>query len=356
MGVLKLLIVDDDPEELEVCRATVKTYQRTHGREIELVESQSLKDAQCKIDSSFDGAIVDLKLGNEGDAGNRIAEKIRESFRIPVAIFTGTPQNATPDSNHLGLGIHKKGEVAYVQLFDGFFKIFNTGLTNIFGGRGEIEKTMNKVFWDNLLPQLDAWMGHVDSGKPTEKALLRFTLNHLMELLDEDAGACFPEEMYLSPPVSVRLRTGSIVANKESGLNCIVLTPSCDLVVRPGGGIKTDRIKICEIEETQTIIDMVLEGIGNQGKRIKKLSSLLRNNYSDYYHWMPRTNKFPGGFVNFRKATAMPKTDFEEQYNSPAIQVSSQFTKDIIARYAGFYARQGQPDFDFDHIAEQMLL
>ena len=42
------------------------------------------------------------------------------------------------------------------------------------------------------------------------------------------------------------------------------------------------------------------------------LSKLLRNNYYMYFHFLPKTGIFPGGFVNFRKIETYKLTDFKK--------------------------------------------
>ena len=212
MSKFKLLIVEDDEEELDTCRTTVKRYEKEKGREIELVESKTLEDAQIKINNSFDGVIIDLKLGPAGDEGNRVIQEIHDKNRIPVAILTGTPGNADSKFKDI-IKVYKKGENGLDEIFNDLIQIYDTGLTKIFGGRGQIENTMNKVFWDNILPQLDSWKLHVEQGEKTEKALLRFTINHLLELLNDDTDICYPEEMYITPVISENIRTGTAVSN-----------------------------------------------------------------------------------------------------------------------------------------------
>ena len=79
------------------------------------------------------------------------------------------------------------------------------------------------------------------------------------------------------------------------------------------------------------------------------------NNLSGYYHWLPPTKGFPGGVINFRKSMAVSAEKFNDEFEPPEIQVSSQFIKDIVHRFSAFYARQGQPDFDFDELAMSLL-
>lgn len=352
MSKFKLLIVEDDKEELDTCRTTVMRYEKEKGREIELVESKTLEDAQIKINNSFDGVIIDLKLGPAGDEGNRVIQEIHDKNRIPVAILTGTPGNADSKFKDI-IKVYKKGENGLDEILDDLIQIYDTGLTKIFGGRGHIENTMNEIFWKNILPQLDSWKSHVEQGEKTEKALLRFTINHLLELLNDDTDICYPEEMYITPVISENIRTGSVVINNIEQKKYIVMSPACDLVCH-NGNFNTDRILLCEIEDYNSVKDQALDGITKTDKKQRKLNQLLKNNFTDYHHWLPPTSAFSGGFINFRWIIALDKTDFKAAFDSPQVQVSSHFIKDVVSRFSSYYARQGQPDFDFNTISKNM--
>ena len=356
---LKLLMVEDNESDLEVCRDTLKRYQIESGRKINLVESKTLDDALKEINKSFDGAIIDLRLDTEGDEGNKVIKHIHDSYRIPIAILTGTPQNA--DTGIYYLGVYKKGETGYDELFDSFHQVYDTGLTRILGGRGAIEQAMDRVFWDNILPHLEDWKNYVSSGKDTEKALLRFTISHLLELLDEDLETYFPEEMYISPPISTNIKTGSIVQNASKDYY-VVLSPACDLAVH-NGNIKTDRILVCFIEKNmiskaQKAFNSEIVEDDSEKQKVKKkkekdraerlLTQLPGNNFSNYYHYLPRTSRFNGGVINFRKVNTFKPREFKKEFGKPIIQISMAFAKDIVARFSSYYARQGQPDFDAD--------
>ena len=370
MSKFKLLIVEDDEEELDTCRTTVKRYEKEKEREIELVESKTLEDAQIKINNSFDGVIIDLKLGPAGDEGNRVIQEIHDKNRIPVAILTGTPGNADSKFKDI-IKVYKKGENGLDEIFDDLIQIYDTGLTKIFGGRGQIENTMNKVFWDNILPQLDSWKLNVESGNLTEKALLRFTINHLLELLNDDLDNCIPEEMYIIPPFSPQIKTGSIVQKKESNDYYIILSPACDLAIH-GGNIKTNRILVCLIEKHNIRIlktakkNLALEISEDDDDTIKDkkinqkrnaeylLTQVTQNNYSNYYHFLPQTASFEGGVIDFRKIETYKPTEFYSKFESPIVQICMAFIKDIVARFSSYYARQGQPDFDFDFLSKEL--
>jgi hypothetical protein len=302
-----------------------------------------------KLDNSFDGAIIDLKLADQGNEGNIVTKQIEEFyFRIPVLILTGTPDAV--DRNTIIIDVLKKGEpgTGYEDILNCFWKIYDTGLTRIMGGRGLIEKTLENVFKQNLLPHINKWVsyGKADSSR-TEKALLRHALSHLLQLLDDDADRCFPEEVYLTPPLSDKIRTGSVVKEKDSEQMFVVMNPACDLVIRDNGECKTDRILIVQIDSKAALFPSNPTTALSKNQK-KDLEKAYRNNKTTYYHWLPKTNFFEGGFLNFRKLSSLSVKEFGNKFEKPTIQISPNFVKDMVARFSAYYARQGQPDIDFD--------
>lgn len=80
-----------------------------------------------------------------------------------------------------------------------------------------------------------------------------------------------------------------------------------------------------------------------------ELKQAYGNNKSAFYHWLPETEFFKGGFLNFRKLVTLENKEFEGKFETPPkVQISPPFVKDIVARFSSYYARQGQPDIDFD--------
>jgi len=48
------------------------------------------------------------------------------------------------------------------------------------------------------MPQKETWVAYGEKDAiRTEKALLRHTLNHLLQILDDEVDNCFPEELYI---------------------------------------------------------------------------------------------------------------------------------------------------------------
>ena len=357
MTSIKLLVIEDDPQDIGTCRNTVDRYKHQKQRDVDLVECRDVDEAFSELDNTFDGAIIDLRLGDEGDEGNQVIQRIKErQYRFPVAILTGTPSAADQDFSYIG--VFKKGEVGagFEDLFDRFWRIQQTGLTRILGGRGIIESKLAEVFWNNILPQIEKWeaYGEAESAR-TENALLRHTLNHLIQLIDEDIERYFPEEFYLHPPPGEGVRTGSILKAKEGDQRFAVLSPDCDLVVRSDGNRNTDRVLLVEIVLPDALYSWFdSQSLGSLGQDKKDtVRRALENNGPRHYHCLPQTDFFPLGFLNFRSVSTVEEGKLSDRFDlPPKVQISPPFVKDIVARFSSYYARQGQPDLDFTGLIE----
>jgi CheY-like chemotaxis protein len=337
MSELRILLVEDDEGDLKRCKQDLNRYKANKQRDIKLVECETLDDVLKELENPFDGVIIDLQLTPGGDEGKQVIRQIRESlFRIPIFIFTGRPEDV--DKSIKDIEVFTKANTDFYDLLDELCETYDTGFTRILGGDGKIEELLGKVFLENLLLQRKKWVSYGKTDlERTENALLRYTLNHLLQLLDEDEKPHFREEFYLYPHVSKHITTGSIVREKTSNQPFVVLSPACDLVIRQNGTSNTDHILLVEIESMNQALD---------GSRSKSKVQEIVNNKRQYLHWLPQTDFFEGGVLNFRKLKTLHKNDFKEQFEKPSIQTSPFFIKDIVSRFSSCYARQGQPEID----------
>jgi hypothetical protein len=284
--------------------------------------------------------------------------EIHSAYRIPIAVLTGTPDNVTVTCEYLGC--FKKGVTGYEEILDMIMEVHATGITRILGGRGLLEDAMTNIFWNHFLPQLKTWKAYRSSGRETEQSILRMVLNHLLDLLDNDENPARPEEMYIVPPLSAGIKTGSIMSKKIDKKRFIVISPPCDLVVRSSGLFKTDKVLLAELVPFEGVRDGVrdgvLAGVVKADKKVSKLAELLKNNHSEYYHWLPGIiDRFEGSFINFRWTESVPSIDINTIFDEPVAQLSAPFVKEVIARFSAFYARQGQPDLDFEELPTKLV-
>lgn len=331
-----ILLVEDTESDVKNCTDTAERMNDENEDVTIVIDcAKTVEEASHKLKcNNYHGVIIDIKIedGTEKN-GNDVITNIVSTYRLPVAVMTGTPGFKSSVGEQIPVYI--KGEKKYSDIINELIEIDNTGLFNVLGGKGLIEQKMISIFWNNLYPQLDKWKQYRADGIETEAILLRYTLAHLLEGLSEDGPAYCTEETYISlTGMDDRLHTGDIVINKKGDEAFILLSPPCDLAVH-NGKTKTDTIMLCTIEEVQT----------NIGK--DKLTNIIKNK-NEFNHWLPNNSMFKGGVVNFRKVITLPIEEFDEQYKSIGIKVQDAFVKNIMNRFSAYYARQGQPDFDFD--------
>lgn len=341
---MNILLVEDDNESVKACQE----FATLDEREINIEVAKTIDDVKLCLNKDIDTAIVDIKLGNISDAGNSVIDEINAlSLRIPTVIHTGTPASVTASA----LKVFTRGENTYKEIFDYLFDVNNTGIVNILGKKGLLEKKLSEVYSRNIQPVIsNSWInyGKINSEQ-TEKALLRYTLNHLMQLLEntDDVEKCYPEEMYIFPPMDENYRTGSIVKDNENHY-FIILSPACDLALH-NGSFKTERVLLVEIKDTSSIIALATKHCMTSEERKEKMESIFKNTFSLYYHWLPKVDFYSGGIINFRRINSLAKKELQKNYSKPVIQIAPFFCKDIVARFSSYYARQGQPDIDYEN-------
>ncbi|AFA47443.1 response regulator [Acetobacterium woodii] len=340
----KFLLIEDSEDDAALFQDTVKRLNiEAKVETYQLCIAKTYSEGIEMIGSGFDGVIIDIRL-DDGHSGNEIIREIMQKYRLPVAIFTGTPDTEQKDGSPIL--VYKKGEAEHKDILSNLCKVSETGLFNVLGGTGILEKVMNQIFWKNLYPQIGLWTGKKAQGIETEKLLLRYTVSHIQELIDSETPAYVTEEMYIKPPIINTIKTGAIYQSPEAGIYCIVLSPPCDLVVH-NGVVKTNRILVCEIDNHDVVNKEIADKASRRDKKKENIQNAIKNNYSDYYHWLPKNSLFCGGYINFRNVMTYPIDQFIDEYGQPIAKIQEYFVKSILNRFSSYYARQGQPDFDF---------
>ena len=375
MNEMKLILIEDYEQDVNSCREAVQDFNEENGCQIQLEIHTTIKSASNALENSyFDGAIIDMKLADSGNEGNQALDVIRKHLkRIPVAIYTGTPDVADV-TDIPSIGLFKKADITYGELIYKFWDIYKTGITKIMGGKGQIEQSLSQIFIKHLLPEIVTVLGNGSTGSEsnwvryakinsheTEEALLRHTINHLTHELYKSDGKCYPDEMLIRLLRPTPINTGCILKHKESGVFYIVMSPACDLAERKNESSEsesrkcnTDRAMLVEIQNLDDILNnnekYKKASIDTQKENIKKslFSGIKANKGAQYYHWLPILDSCQeGAAINFRRVSTYDEADLNNYFGSPVIQVASPFLKDIISRFSSYYARQGQPDINF---------
>lgn len=298
----------------------------------ELISAQSVEEARKKMSDNIDIAVVDMKLDKDRDNGGEdVVNYITElCMRIPVYIYTGTDTGISVNY-YLKM---TKGEKSFGHIFIDCYALFKTGIINIIKKKALIDQKLLLIFQKNLTISLREanWLKHalIDSQK-TEKALLRYTINHMLQFLDEDEEKYYPEEMYIYPPVQPQIQTGRILCCNDTHTFLVVVSPACDIALHDGKP-KSNQVQFAEIEGFDYAV---------KKRNPSEIKKMKQNNFQLFYHYLPKTGVFPGGFINFKKIHSLKRNHLD--HLTHILQISPSFCKDIISRFSSYYARQGQP-------------
>lgn len=348
---MQLLVVDDNKSQNKLLQDAVDIFNSDSKIKITLDIVENLQDGLIKLRTSntYDGAIVDLLLENNDKIGlgNQIIKEIMTKLRFPVRVITTHKGDLDPEfqiENCL-FKCRGRGEEEYDFVFNEFVEIYLTGITGILNNKGQIESNVTNIFWKHISEILPEFINHKKENPSWdgERVLLRYISSHILEYLevsiDNNLEPVHNIEFYIKPPVKEKLFTGDIIKFKKSEDFGIILTPACDLATdihrtKP----KAKFVTVACIYSYSDVIN---------GRQQEHILELKKNNLDLKYHFLPETILFKGGFVNFQHIISIPIKEItnKENYEVECV-ITHPFRKDIISRFANYFARQGQPSFD----------
>ena len=352
MKEYKILLVEDTPTSVDACSDAIEVMNGLDEYDIKLEIADNYGDALIKLEDGCDVAIIDIKFNGDKD-GNDLIKEITKKFRIPIAIMTGNPGLVDGDISFIKQYV--KGDAEYDSVLKELFEIHETVFISTLGVRGLIEKKMNEVFWDNLYPQLKIWTNLEDKYSPQEQEiiLLRYTISHIQELIDETITEYCCEEAYIiKKRQHEELKTGCILKCKKSAELYIVLTPPCDLVDR--GSNEKNQLLLCKIEELEKECKEKVGDATAYTTISSRLSSIIKNSKGNK-HWLPTNSRFAGGVIDFEKMISYSFDEIKENFDVTDFKVQNSIIKNVLSRFSNYYSRQGQPDFDFEYEMKKVI-
>jgi CheY-like chemotaxis protein len=388
---MRVLIVEDDPRQVERYNDSIEAFNAERQTDIRPEYRDNLEEGLKALMQDYDGAVIDLKLsgGTESAEGNLIVKEIKKNKRFPVCILTGYPQDLDADlKEEIERGPNlffwlEKRDRPFQDVLDRLSTVYRSGVVEIVGPHGVIDEALHKIFWSHLAKTLSFWNAQTESTANRKQRLVRFILSHLLSKLETsdegDLDDSYPDEMYVIPPFREQWQTGDIIKREESETYFVILTPACDLAQS-----KAKSIQIVEVESVIQMVEvegfqagvmlnelnsyrsltkklteegrdkaLINEDRGKQAKVFDNLLKLTRNSYATRYHFLPPCQTFPGGVLNFQKVNSVPLKEFSKRFTKTGT-ITTGFLKDIVSRFAGYYARQGQPSFDCEKLVDEL--
>ena len=365
---VKLFILEDDDKQGKIYLDAIADYYKKKSVEIVVELSKNLEGGLEKLKTAdYDAAILDLKLAGDDTEGkgNKIIREIKQKLRFPIFVVSGVLEELDADlrEQNIFYKVYNRTEKTADELIDEIITIYNTGITKILGRKGKIEAALQDIFWKHIAKNMDYWKSEIKNPEESERILLRHTLSYLSGYLEMDDAGTFlhfnPAEVYIIPPIIKNIFTGDILKNKTDSKLYVVLTPACDFAQCKAKDVVVAFIEDRDMEclAQQKIIFKKNDGtISVEQKKDAEeiIKKLLKNSHSHKYHFLPPTEQFRGGFINFQKISSIKLSEIPTSYDRIA-SITEKFMKDIIARFSNYYARQGQPDFNIDELFKKMV-
>ncbi len=356
-ATVRVLVVEDDNSQFQTYKDAADDFNDSHDDICLKLERRSDAEAakQALLSGGFDAAIVDINLDSANAAessGNSVLREIVGKHRFPVFVVSGNLGKLDPgirEKESLFLKCYNR-EKANSEIYEEILTIYNTGITQILRGDGELEQRLGDIFWNHFSQDLDVWF---DAGKSSEPALLRYTVSHLSEYLDmglEDSQCYNDAEFYIKPPIRPHLATGDI--SERDRVRYLLLSPACDVAPRGEDEQKRPLInakrlvlaKLINVDHADFIRNNIIKKDTRAGDSRSALSNIIKGK-QDKYIFLPPYKDLEAAVIDLQDLHTVDCSDYLDEYKRLAT-VSAAFLKDIQSRFSSYYGRQGQPDLD----------
>lgn len=122
----------------------------------------------------------------------------------------------------------------------------------------------------------------------------------MQEYLDEDIEKYHPSEFYITKPIKNDISTGDIFfAGNE---RFVIVTPSCDMVLRGGDERNADFVHFCKIKDLKDVVknySRLNPTTSSSNDDRKRLTGFIENEILEY-HFIPKSNDIKAGLIDFQ--------------------------------------------------------
>jgi hypothetical protein len=354
--------VEDEENALSDWAKKIEFHNADEGnRPFEIVPyyAHSVSSAQSLLASTiFDAIVVDLRLkphegaSQHNDQGNEIVELLASTAIVPVAIYTGQPQEARIPENSSQVTVIPKGEGLDTVL--SWLSAQSVLISHMQFASESIQRDMASTFHRSIWPRWKYWMDGSVKDDVLRSAVTRHLVSHLyVALLESNNGEVHSEECYFVPPISsASLATGDLLLRKD-GVVEVVITPRCD-IAHPE---KASTIQLAECEnQTREWELLTKEARGADPSKSSnakgKMKQWRQHKSKNVLHFLPEMRRTADGsilgpwFVRFDRIRSVPKDSSEhtELASQRFASITSEFLPSLVERIGGFFSRIGTPD------------
>lgn len=361
---MNVLFVDDRQDSVAAAVDAVKERLPDVCVKIET----SFADAIDTI-NSFNPDVVVLDLLRDYPAGNSEYEGfeplkwIWDDRIVSIVVYSAFPNRLKEEwpeiSRHKLVRTINKGDQSDIEVAIAIEQLAPYGAI-LNDARLRVEAELSVMF-KQVAPRILNMVGHETSG--AVDAIGRATFRRLAALADETGNEMQTShawEQYLVPTVSKDLMVGDVIASVDGSLDDpgnfrLVLTPSCDLVVRKDGNANVTSALVAKC--FSVAVGLPKAGvIGTSPKSIRR-SNLLSQGFSQSVIPMPGLpGVIPPMMANLRELELIRVKDIALRDIDGGIEArfrriastDSPYRELISWAYVQIAGRPGMPDRDFD--------
>lgn len=367
-----ILSVDDDA----VIGSQIKELLQAgvQGEQFFVDHIQDFDIALENIEKSlYDIAILDVFKGEQSltitkKPGIEILGEIQKRCFIPVIFYTALPSAVNVPLNDLVQVVHKTsgGLIGLKSAVEKTIKLglsqINRQLINYFLG------VQGQYMWKFVYP---SWPNLTEADKKSLAYLLArrlatsFSRENIEQLIStlsgSSAGASagsdevHPLEYYVYPSFGGQFYTGDIMVEEtnEAKDYYVILTPSCDLVIRMNQTAKAENVTAARcIPLSLSAEAKAWQNNKASNDKKKQLKKLIRNNKQARFHFLPGTFFTPDLIVDFQAISSVP---FDELKKLKRIaSLDNPFAEALLNRFGAYINRIGTPDL-YDLEIERIL-
>jgi CheY-like chemotaxis protein len=369
--VLNVLLVDDDPESLDLLKQSLP----------DSVEDATIRWEPCGsfekafetiADRRFDIVVADIYRDRKGQAkepvngdpqGGGILAQIRKLRFCPVLLFTsGVFPPEYQEGPFVKLADKSAGDQEIIVKLSELIRTGVPELAHLL--HDELDRAAGSYLWEFLE---ENW-SDLEAGGLTAPAVLDHLVHRrasiqLGRMEEGEAGlaerpSIEGAEFYVSPPITSEVRLGQILKREDEYR--VVLTPHCYLAVQPGQEVpRADFIlTVVTVPATGLFARFPLEG-GTMEKRLRNLSRRLQSpsrfgQPEGRYWFLPSFLGMPDLYADLFQLQSLSTSTVLREWKPMAV-LDVPFAEALQSCFVRFYSAVGLPMLDaerFMHMAE----
>jgi hypothetical protein len=374
---MSILFVDDDENFLYPAQDDLRFSLEEQEIPVEIISSTTVDKGIRELESGdFHLAIVDLKFAPSPRSGNDIIEEVLDTKILPVIVLSGFRNELRDDFTEHGL-IYNTQRKKVDEVVDKIIEWDQKGVFDFFSEAGFLNSKLRDVLQQTMWNHVSRYWKYIDSENISvlHRIAGRIAATILHDVLastpayEDEGGEVLVHhgEVYVFSTPRSHLAVGDII-HLEDGM-FVVLSPTCDLVVRSHGGAKAEEVLLAHchnfndfVSEKQSIraqIEIVKDpqkSDARKEKASKYLERLMRQDWenpSGRYFYLPPFGDFSGGVVDFLKVQVEPY-DVGKLIEQRIVSLNRELAAELATRFARYMIRLGQPAYDPTFLIEAL--